>query len=371
VATNEVSAREDGDLVIEARAGDKDAFALLVDRHRPMVLALAQQLLDDPVIAADAVQEAAVTALVGLHQLRCPERFRAWFAGIALNVARRWLRSTRASTELPDDWADDDQGPAELAEAAELAAQVQRAVRGLPRGQREAVLAFYWQGLSHAEAAAELAISPGAVKSRLHQARAALVPELVGYAERRKEPLPVTAAGNPDWVEVKVTEVRRSNGEDPTRRQHAVLLEEVGGDRRLPIYIGAPEAVALACSLEAVETPRPMTYAFAAEIARASGSRIMEVRITRLAEYTFYAVVVVDGPLGRGEVDARPSDALNLALVCGASVMVDATLFANLDVSRFDAWQRFPTGARELATEVRERDAELRAGMSAAGTPPP
>lgn len=367
MATNQVSARADTDLVLAARAGDKDAFALLVDRHRPMVLALVQRLLDDPVVAADAVQEAAVTALVGLNQLRSPERFRAWFAGIALNVARRWLRSARVSTELPDDLPAGGEGPAELAEAAELAAQVQRAVRGLPPGQREAVLAFYWQGLSHAEAAVELAISPGAVKSRLHQARAALAPELVSYAGTRKEPVLVTAAGSPEWVEVKVTEIRRSNGNDPTRRTHAVLLEEVGGDRRLPIYIGAPEAVALACSLEAVETPRPMTYAFAAELARVSGSRITEVAITKLAEYTFYAVVVVDGPRGRGEVDARPSDALNLALVCGAPIRVDGAIFEHPSVSRRDAWQDFPTGAPELASEVRERAAELQAHLTGTG----
>ncbi len=72
--TDHVSAPADGDLVPGAGAGDKDAFALLVHRHRPVALALVQRLLDDPFVAADAVQEAAVTALVGLGQLRSPER---------------------------------------------------------------------------------------------------------------------------------------------------------------------------------------------------------------------------------------------------------------------------------------------------------
>ena len=180
------------------------------------------------------------------------------------------------------------------------------------------MLAFYWQGLSHAEAAAELATSPGAVKSRLHQARAALAPRLALYAEQEREALPVPTTKGTTWVEVKVAEVRRAEGEDPTSRVHAVVLEEVGGDRRLPIYIGAPRGVALACSLEAVETPRPMTYQFAADLAHAGGSAVTEVRVTRLTEYTFYAAVAVEGPAGPAEVDARPSDALNLALVAGA-----------------------------------------------------
>lgn len=259
-------------------------------------------------------------------------------------------------------------GPDELAEAAELAEGVRRAVQGLPEGQRKAVLAFYWQGLSHAEAAAELATSPGAVKSRLHQARAALAPRLALYAEQEREALPVPTTEGTTWVEVKVAEVRRAEGEDPTSRVHAVVLEEVGGDRRLPIYIGAPEAVALACSLEAVETPRPMTYQFAADLARAGGSAVTEVRVTRLTEYTFYAAVAVEGPAGPAEVDARPSDALNLALVCGVPVRVDAAVFDDPNVHRYDAWRRFPTGAPELASEVRDREAQLRARMAKAKT---
>ncbi len=67
---------------------------------------------------------------------------------------------------LTDDLRDEGLGPDELAEAAELAKRVRGAVQALPRGQRQAVLAFYWQGLSHTEAAAELAVSPGAIKAR-------------------------------------------------------------------------------------------------------------------------------------------------------------------------------------------------------------
>ena len=54
---------------------------------------------------------------------------------------------------------------------------------------------------------------------------------------------------------------------------------ERGGDRRLPIYLGAPEAVALACSLETVETPGPMTYQFAADLAMSARSSPSQVRV--------------------------------------------------------------------------------------------
>jgi RNA polymerase sigma factor (sigma-70 family) len=347
-------ARADADLVAAARAGDKDAFAVLIDRHRPAVFVVVRRLLGNAAAAGDAAQEAAVTALVALDRLRSPERFGAWYAGIALNVARRWLRDTVATGPLSEEWPDSRPAPDEQIEAAELARDVRRAVQRLAPGQRRAVLAFYWQGLTHAEAALELGISPGAVKSRLHQGRAALAPELASCMPPTEEVLIMPGPAEPTWIEVEVVEIRRSGGEDPTRRLHVVVLKERGGDRRLPIYTGAAEAVALACNLETVEMPRPMTYKLAASLIEAGGSQVAEVRITRLAESTFYAAVLVEGATGRAEVDARPSDALNLALVCGTPIRVDATVFGHPDAVRHVEWQQFPTGAQQLVTEMRD-----------------
>jgi RNA polymerase sigma-70 factor (ECF subfamily) len=113
--------------------------------------------------------------MTDLDRLRSPDRFGAWFCGIALNVSRRWLRQLRSEVPglLPDS-ASLSPGPAEAAEIADLAALVRGAVTALPNGQRHAVLLFYLQGLSHREVAGELGISVGAVKARLHQGRAAL-----------------------------------------------------------------------------------------------------------------------------------------------------------------------------------------------------
>ena len=128
-------------------------------------------------------------------------------------------------------------------------------------------------------------------------------------------------------------EVCRSEGPDePLRRPHIVVLQERNGTRRVPIYTGSAEAIGLACSLDAVEMPRPMTYQLAANLLAAGGSRLTEVRITRLVEGVFYAVVVIEAPAGVVEVDARPSDALNLALVAGAPVRVDAAVLSNPEV---------------------------------------
>jgi RNA polymerase sigma-70 factor, ECF subfamily len=164
----------DADLVGSALLGAREPFAELVRRHQATAAALAARVLGSEDPARDAVQEAAVAAMTGLDRLRSPDRFGAWFCGIALNVSRRWLRQLRS--EFPaarPDRARDGGGPDELAELADLASLVRAAIADLADGQREAVLLFYLQGLSHREVAAELGISVGAVKARLHQARAA------------------------------------------------------------------------------------------------------------------------------------------------------------------------------------------------------
>ena len=349
----------DGELVAAAIVGNKEALAELISRHRPMVLALSRRLLGDPILAEDAAQEASLLALTGLKRLRSHEKFAAWYAGIALNIGRQWLRRISLIVPLPDVLFDGRLGPEDQAEVAELSERVRQAVELLPEGQREAVLAFYWQGLTHAEAAVELGISAGAVKARLHQARSALSPQLAPLFHVRKEFHPMTSSEAGGWVEVDVTEVRRANGNDPTRRLHVIVLKERAGSRQLPIYTAPTEAVALACSIEALEMPRPMTYQMSESLLSAAGSQVAEVRISRLVESTFFAVVVVEGPAGRAEVDARPSDALNLAIVSGAPVRVACEIFDDPTASSRIGWKQYSARQSDLVAEEERRRQEL------------
>ena len=167
----------DADLVRDARGGSKDALAELLRRHWGTAVLLAGRVLGSPDLARDAAQEAAVAAMTDLERLRSPDRFGAWFCGIALNVSRRWRRQLQAEVPgLGPDLASVSADPAEAAETADTAARVRGAIAALADGQRGAVRLFYLQGLSHREVAAELGISTAAVKARLHQARAALAP---------------------------------------------------------------------------------------------------------------------------------------------------------------------------------------------------
>jgi uncharacterized protein len=126
-----------------------------------------------------------------------------------------------------------------------------------------------------------------------------------------------------DFLDMRVSDVRRiaHDGQD----HHVVVLLEPESGRRPPIWIGHEHALELALRLlgHGSQLARPTASDLAARLVHALGASLHEVRIDRLTAGTYYAVIVVDGPQGTTEVDARPSDALALALVVGAPVRAD------------------------------------------------
>ena len=125
-------------------------------------------------------------------------------------------------------------------------------------------------------------------------------------------------------VPVTIVGVCRSAEEGSARGERFYIqLAEVAGPRHLYIGVGDAEAAALAFSLQGTAFPRPMTYQFAAALLAAAGSGVREVRVTGFAEGIFYARVVL---LSGAVVDARPSDAVNLAAVTGTLVYVATEL---------------------------------------------
>ena len=113
-----------------------------------------------------------------------------------------------------------------------------------------------------------------------------------------------------------------------------VVLEEVAGDRRLAIEIALPEAFSLAARLGGITWPRPMTYQFVAALVQALGGRVRQVRIDRVVEETYIGTVEMEGPPGVQPVDARPSDALNLAALVQAPIFVAPEVLQEAEARR-------------------------------------
>lgn len=102
-----------------------------------------------------------------------------------------------------------------------------------------------------------------------------------------------------------------------------LLRETDGAGRILPIFIGGPEATAIAFALEEVETPRPMTHDLMKDLLEEVGARVERIVVTELRDATFFAEIVLNMAGSIHTVSARPSDAVALAVRYGAPVFAE------------------------------------------------
>ncbi len=124
-------------------------------------------------------------------------------------------------------------------------------------------------------------------------------------------------------ISVEVTGISIS----PPYQGYVVILKEKDGEQWLPIFIGATEAHTISLLLQGMKYVRPLTYDLFQDLLDAADSKITRVEITDLKENTFYATVFVETEKGRKEVDARPSDAIALALKTDAEILVAPHVF--------------------------------------------
>ncbi len=154
-------------LVARARAGDREAFEVLIRTEAPSLLRLAMAIVLDRERAADVAQDALIAAWQQLHQLRDPARFDAWLRRIVINRSRNALRERRPYrlTEgiVPAVSMPLDERP-----------EIEAALRKLDPRHREVVALFYLEERTIEEIATVLGLPTGTVKSRLHTARARL-----------------------------------------------------------------------------------------------------------------------------------------------------------------------------------------------------
>jgi len=341
--------RDDRWSVERVLAGDRDAFGILIDRHRDGATRLAMRILRERADAEDVVQEALLHAFLDLAELRDRERFVAWLLGIVVNVARTRVRMRR---EVPVEdwtggrtvrgflWMDAEPTPEARQEARELHDLVWKALAELPTEQQESVQLHYVDGLRVWEIAALVGVPAGTVKARLHRARGRLrralaaelgVPFERGGHHEERTMIPVTVDdlivrvpkdGDVRWIDMP--------GGPPANvgQLRVVLLKERDGQRVLPIWVGAFEGNTIGLALAGIETPRPMSLSLMYRVLGMANIAIERVVVSALRDNIFYAVLTfrVDGQ--RREIDARPSDAIALALYASAPVFVTPEMLA-------------------------------------------
>jgi bifunctional DNase/RNase len=114
------------------------------------------------------------------------------------------------------------------------------------------------------------------------------------------------------------------------QRQTVVVLRDWEGEKLLPIWIGPNEARAIQIELEGAQTPRPMSHDLMFSIISVLNGRVTRVLINDIVDSTFYATIEVDTPKGTKSIDARPSDALALAVRAKCPIYVDGAVIEQL-----------------------------------------
>ncbi len=114
---------------------------------------------------------------------------------------------------------------------------------------------------------------------------------------------------------------------------YALILSEAEGSRRLPIIIGSYEAQAIALELENIKPPRPMTHDLLKNLILSFDTQVQEVIVNDLSEGTFYAQIIYDREGQPVELDARPSDAIALAVRFGVPIYVEESVLIEAGIS--------------------------------------
>lgn len=171
------SGRRDADLVASVRAGDTEAFRLLVRRHQERLFRYGVRMTGEYDRAMDLVQGTLIRAHERLGQCRDPSRFGSWVLAILVNECRQDARRRRPEVPLDDPSFEALQSadtPVRTTERRELRSLIARALGQLVPDQREAFLLRHVEGLSYDEMAPVTGASVAALKQRVHRAREAL-----------------------------------------------------------------------------------------------------------------------------------------------------------------------------------------------------
>lgn len=189
---------EEAAIVEQLKAGSEEAFAWLISRYQQPLYSLIYRVLPNPGDAADITQEVFVKIFRGISRFHGEASLKTWIYRIALHEAlnqrRWWTRHQKQEVSMESDGgeaqlspleslADTQESPFEMAAQAEIAAQVEAALRRVPEPFRTVVVLRDIEGFGYEEIAEILKTNLGTVKSRLMRGRAHLKSRLAPFME--------------------------------------------------------------------------------------------------------------------------------------------------------------------------------------------
>jgi bifunctional DNase/RNase len=143
---------------------------------------------------------------------------------------------------------------------------------------------------------------------------------------------------------------------DPSTQQPIVILKDVKGDLVLPIWVGLFEASAIALEVEKASTPRPMTHDLLRNLIHGLNARVDRIVVSELRDDTFFAVIWLEQNGEMVTIDARPSDALALALRSDCPIFVEESVLRTAKVIPSPADQATPEDLKNWLENLNDDD---------------
>ncbi len=129
-------------------------------------------------------------------------------------------------------------------------------------------------------------------------------------------------------VEVSVVKL----GLDSVSNSYVVILQEKGGERMLPIWIGQPEAESIVMEMNGIKAPRPLTHDLCKRLITGMGAALQRVQITKVQDNTYFAELHLQRGGDVVHIDARPSDSIAIALRLEAPIFAQESLLTSISV---------------------------------------
>lgn len=150
-------------------------------------------------------------------------------------------------------------------------------------------------------------------------------------------------------------------GLDSATGSYVVVLQERGGTRLLPIWIGQPEAESIVRHMHNVKSPRPFTHDLVRSLIVGMGAQLRRVHITRVEKSTYYAELQIQRAETLVHIDARPSDSIAIALRLSAPIFVAEDLLVEPEEDEDEGSDAPDAESSEAPSETEPSEAELSA----------
>ncbi|HKN66505.1 MAG TPA: bifunctional nuclease family protein [Gemmatimonadaceae bacterium] len=138
-------------------------------------------------------------------------------------------------------------------------------------------------------------------------------------------------------------------GLDSTTQSYVLVLQEKGGTRLLPIWIGQPEAESIVMQIHNIKRVRPLTHDLCKNLILGLGGSLRRVQITRVEKNTYYAELHINRGDNVVQIDARPSDSIAIALRLSAPIYASETLLSSIEIEDQSEESSTPAAASDAS----------------------